>query len=260
VKIKKLFAGIFLGAILTPFFQISADLDPTVRERLFPWESFAGEKHAGLVRELCGNKNSYSLDETLEIVSARYHAGMSCFFDEAMRTAVAQTDENVIAFSSSEKQENVRAELQKIRGANFENSENCTIVLPKKPVDFCADQPNYSACMISEIALREWCGYQQFLSAKSRDTVSFSHENPTGNRAELLSDFEIWQRAFDREQKKSAESLAVMLSFYTNFLEQYQLHAWSVGLRMELNDSQTHFQSFLQDFDQFSAKFINASK
>lgn len=278
-KIQKLCAGFLTVALLLPSVA-NADLDPVFRENFQPWvEELC---HAGIEYELDDRVWDWLDPETGEVVeegkSTEYHRLMNCLFNDAMAVSTAEIKElveknhkndlpqlQVFELSPEQKEKCVDPELGTKLELEFiiemqrhdtfdpENDSRC------KGNDVV--KQSYSACRVQEVALRELCGYQQFLLAKSRDFKSFPKEDRLG--LSVVQDAVYWQTdravAIMDEAERSEETVQAMFILYKNFVQKYRQHAWLVAVQQQVWSARAKLHRLKNAIETFADKFCNAA-
>lgn len=271
---------LIFGLAIFVFFPLNsarADLDKNFRENF-----------AEITHQQCFNSIDYSVDdisgfELIEIGSGEnknsewqckdgkceeYQSMVNCLFDDAFGQAVNKTN-NTITNSLSQN-------FAELHNTQIYNLQECvqgvqnnlwSIQERQESLGFTSDCSGealgkfYSACRVTETVLNELCGYQNFLTAKSRDFKSFRKEksNYRIEKNNQKTAFNEKSAKYLVEIEKSQKAFLSTVTLYKNFIHNYRIHAWIVAIKTKLKSVTGTWQKIHQAIETFPTKFIDAS-
>jgi len=255
---------------------------------LFPCVGFARldknfEKNfPDIIIKYCQSTIDYTLDRKFETVKEEFHETINCTINDAISTQgnnIAQKVKNHVAnawpITALEIPEKFTS--QSCSAKEMQDKSKKMKSIPSS----CGDierretiEEDYSACRIGEQILREWCGYQKFLWAKSNHDEStgewirklttdqkkyLSMEKADNSALGYLQLKEKYQELLDTEYKKTQQAIVDTIFFYQKYEQNYRLHAWFIAVREGLKKTNQLLTSFRETMNIYPLKFINAT-
>ena len=250
----KFFLGLF-GLVYAT--GVSAALDEAFRNS-FP----------NLVQDQCRSSLSYSLDDAFGAKQKEYHERVNCIFSQGLKKAVERDNAEVlqkanelnVSFplevppisSCSVSLEEISAQ-QKINGLKT----RCTFEGGDSNIE-----KDYSACAIAEMALAEWCGYEQFLIWKSKDETFQSVRSTLGGGGKgsgYLSNDSVRSEELATELERSKKAMRESLRQYQKIRQSYRWHVSLELILAQLKNTQKMSSTIREAVYTWPEKFINAS-
>ncbi len=233
-----------------------------------------------IVKELCHNSNPemYALERSVEEVSAEYQILQNGLFNDVFSRSMQRTNKQKdrqfaqdlpeLEFWLKDAEFTSDVPVSSIQSAQVKNGfeTQCDDKLMDSQSMFL---DGITACRVTETVLNEFCAYEKFLWAKTRDdktllqTVREQNEQNEGKelRPEDQSKTdEILKNEFQYELDKTRRAVWDTLYLYQKFEQNYRVHAQIVVLQNQLNKAKEWLgKKYLPAFSLFPEKFIDAA-
>lgn len=274
-KISRNFALVVaLGFIFVFGGRVNADLDKNFRENF-----------TKITQEQCFNSVPYSVDDLsgfslVHIIEGEediyewnchhgrcqeYHKLVSCVFGDAFQQAINKVNEEIQLYTG-ENFEKILPDTDKIwdkescQEITLSGIQNDQEILGFKTS--CSENnltDSYSACRVTETVLNEFCGYQNFLTAKAKDWKSFKNERELHIRNNELSLFNSQANNYLKEISKTKQAFLDTSFLYKDFIHNYRIDAWLWVINSKLEETASDFTRIMNVIKTFSTKFIDAN-
>jgi hypothetical protein len=235
------------------------------------------DNFTNIVRDLCHNSNPemYDLERSVEEVSTEYHSLQNNIFKAAFSTSMKRTNK--------QKNSSFAKDLPELRNwlknAEFSSEVNVKSVQAMQSQEGfetqCEDKlldaegmflDEVISCKVTETVLNEFCAYEKFLWAKTRDDrtlIQLARERNEENKllpeeSSVLD--ETIKNEFKSELGKARQALSDTLYLYQRFEQSYRIHSQLVVLQNQLIKVRDRLgQKYLPAFSLFPNKFIDAA-
>lgn len=266
-RIGLLIIGLFVGLNTQAQYKVLPD---EIRQEYLP---LVDEMcHSFMLNEIAAG--GHVLDAEYPVVREKYHEVMACVFETAIVDATNEMNEEfreIFAVLGTGYDPKDR-ELKGPCGAYHYETAVYKVQKDLGYKTLCIREDNeealvnklYSACHVSEIALNEYCGYQEYLKWKPLDRsieaefkilmkgIPQESGDSQGYRGGQFAIMEV-------ENERSLRTLESTLKQYHEFEQAYRLHLWKVVLVESLKLIQEKSSIVRNAMERWFPKFYDAA-